>query len=224
MFNIFGLLNIHPTSTGNTHETKKTSSTNNVNDIKDTESVASDIKDAESVDGKIIFDTSTHRFNVDGEQLTLVELFYKITSRAATTAKEMLAMTVQNLDDANEDGQQALAWRNKLAALEPSGSGTTPYSQVSDAADKFKLKYGVDPIATYGLNDFKKTSGTYSKDDFEKMSKATESYISSVSNNQSKINLDVERYTHVVTEANQLIASVDKAISDVLSSIVNKIS
>lgn len=170
---------------------------------------------------EVTYDPETRRFTSNGEQLTLIELLYKVTSKTATTAKKMLAMTAQNLDDANNNGQRALEWRDSLAALD-TGTGDISRDKLGKAIAMFQEKYGVDPKKDYGIGKFIKNSGSYTKDDIEKMSKATESYISTVSNNQSKINLDVERYTHVVTEANQLTASVDKSISDVLSSISSK--
>jgi hypothetical protein len=171
---------------------------------------------------QVVYDSTTNRFNFDGEHLTLTELLFKVTSKAAQTAKSMLAVTAQNLADANTDGEAALAWRNKLAALEPTGSDKVSAARMTQAAKEFRTQYGFDPMAKYDLTQYAASDGSFAEDNFAKMNKATESYISTVSNNQSKINLDVERYTHVVTEANELTASVNKSISDVLTTILNK--
>ena len=175
-------------------------------------------------DSPVVYDAQSARFLVNGEQLTLTELLYKVTSKAATSAKNMLAMSAQNLEDANNEGNAALAWRNKLAALEPKEGSDNKVSatQMSTAAQEFENQYGFDPMAKYALNQYAESDGSFSYDDFGKMTKSAESYISTISNNQSKINLDVERYTHVVTEANQLTSSADKLISDLLSSITSK--
>lgn len=174
--------------------------------------------------GAIVYDRATGRFLVDGEKLTLTEMLFKVTAKAAVTAKEMLAMTAQNLTDANNEGNAALQWRNKLAALEPDqgSSSSVGFKEVAAAAADFKKKWGFDPMEKYDLHQYAQTDGSRKRDDFEKTFKSIESYISSVSNNQSKINLDVERYTHIVTETNELTASVNKAISDLLNTIASK--
>ena len=172
----------------------------------------------------IIYSAASRRFIVNGEKMTLTEMIFEVTAKAANSAKNMLAMSAQSLQDANEDGNAAIEWRNKLEALKPQeGSGeNVSASGLGDAIHAFQQKYGFNPMEKYNLNQYEGSDKTVSYDDCEKMTKSVESYISTVSNNQSKINLDVERYTHIVNEAEQLVSSVDKLMSDELTSTISK--
>ena len=175
--------------------------------------------------GHIRYDADTSRFIIDGESITLTELMFRVSTEAAVRAKESLAISVQSLQDANGDAKAAVEWLNQLRALTPEGGpdSTVSAAQVNQAKSEFQNQHGFDPFKKYSLNDLAKASGTYKQSDMEKLTEGTKSYMGTVNNNQQAIQLDVARYTHVVTEANQLFASVAKTIHDTLSSNISKI-
>ena len=175
--------------------------------------------------GHIRYDADTRRFIIDGKSMTLTELLFKVSTEAAVRAKEGLAVSVQSLQDANGDAKAAVEWLNKLRTLTPEGGpdSTVSAAQINRAKTEFQNEHGFDPFKKYSLDDLAKSSGTYKQTEMEKLTEGTKSYMGTVNNNQQAIQLDVERYTHVVTEANQLFASVGKSIHDTLSSNISKI-
>jgi len=173
----------------------------------------------------IYYDAELGRFVQNGKTFTLAEIFFKIGSHAATVAKEMLATSVEHLDDSNKEGEAAVEWQNKIRSLQPNSNGTYSSTTFNQARQAFKNKYGYDPMDKYEVADLKKNNNTtYSKDELDKISNATKSFAGTVSSNQQAIQLDVSRYTHASNDADQLIASVDKSMSDTLTAFASKMT
>ena len=181
--------------------------------------------DAGTTTSPVTYDAASARFIQDGKKFTLTELLFKIGGRAATVAKETLATSIEHLDDSNKAGDAAVAWMNKLRSQQPSSDGTYSATTLNQARNQFKAQYGFDPMDKYQISTLKKNNGaTYTQDEMDKMTDATKSFAGTISSNQQSIQLDVSRYTHVVEEANQLIASVNKAMTDTITSITSKMS
>ena len=167
---------------------------------------------------KVVYNSELHRFRFHGETMTLTEVVFTIASQAAQVASESLSSALEKLTQSNDDGKAANEW---IRTLNQYDGEDIDADTLNKAADDFKAKYGYDPFTQYDLGGRK--SDTYSSKDIDNMNQSTQSYLSTVDNIRQSIQLDVSRYTHVVEEANQLAASVDKAANETQANIINKI-
>ena len=167
---------------------------------------------------KVVYNSELHRFRFHGETMTLTEVVFTIASQAAQVASESLSSALEKLTQSNDDGKAANEW---IRTLNQYDGEDIDADTLNKAADAFKAKYGYDPFTQYDLGGRK--SDTYSSKDIDNMNQSTQSYLSTVDNIRQSIQLDVSRYTHVVEEANQLAASVDKAANETEANIINKI-
>ncbi len=193
-------------------------------EVKQKEEEVKQKEEAEEKD-RIEIDHETGHFTIDGERYTVAEIFAKLGAEASLRAKESLAITLQSLQDANKEAKAATEWLNTLRSLTPEGSSSSTVSveKVNKARKKFEDEYGFDPFEKYSLSDKAKTSGSYKQSEMKTFTQGTTSFLETVNNNQQQIQLDIERYTHLVEELNQMMASINKSNFDTDVSIANKI-
>ena len=164
------------------------------------------------------------KFLINGQSYDLLGLIFMVEKAASQHAKERLALSVQDLQDANRKSKHATDWLNTLRSKRPSGSdGTVTAADITTAKNAYVSKYGESPFTDTGTTNMYKTSGSYSQSEMDQMIEGTKSYMSTINNDQQMIQLDTERYTHMVDETSESMASIEKAMSNAIESIISKI-
>lgn len=168
--------------------------------------------------------TPDGKFLVDGKQVGIMEVLFQVFQEASLHAKERLAISIQELKDANLKAKMATEWLNAVRGIRPTGDGDTSVKQgaMKDEVAKFKEKYpGHDPFKEFSISNMDKNS--YKQSDIDQVIEGTKSYLSTVNSDQQMIQLNTERYTHMVDEANEAMSSIEKSISQTIETMISKI-
>ncbi len=192
---------------------------------KESQENNSEVQQSAPDENEIIFDAETDRFILDGESLTVAELVYQVMAKAATRAAEALAVSLQSLQDANKNAEQANEWLSKMNDLSPEGGpeSTVDAQKIIQAEKEFQDKYGFDPFEKYSIQKPEASDGAYTQSKMEKIVEGTKSYMSTISSNQQAIQLDLQVRTSQMNDANQAASSTYHGISQVSSGIIRGI-
>ncbi len=166
------------------------------------------------------------KFLIHGRSYDLLGLIFMVQKAASQHAKERLALSVQDLQDANDKSKRATDWLNQLRAKRPADSdGTVKATDLIAIENNYVRKYGSNPWVDTGTRAManKKATDTYTQSEVDQMIEGTKSYMSTINNDQQMIQLDTERYTHMVDETSESMASIEKAMANAIESVISKI-